>query len=756
MKEFKERIIEEDVSDILQSSYINYAMSVLTDRALPDIRDGFKPVHRRILYTMYLLHLTHTSSTKKCARIVGDVLGKYHPHGDSSVYEALVRLAQDFSLRYPLIIGQGNFGSVDGDPAAAYRYTEATMSIFGEEMLKGIDKDIVPFVDNFDTTLKEPTILPSRFPNLIVNGSAGIAVGMTTNMPPHNLNETVNAIIALMDNEKLDVKEIMKYIKGPDFPTGGIIVGNTGIKEAYETGKGKIYIRGEITKETTKNKEFLVINSIPYGVNKSLMISKIETAIKEEKINGITEIRDESTQKGIRIVIETRKNIDLDNLCLLLYKYSDLQVTYSISNVVLCNGEPKQVGIKELLLEYINFQRYIIKNDLVHKLQELEKKKEFLEGINKIKNAVDDVIEIIRTTKKVELAKTKLIKQFDLTEYQAKSILDLKLYKLIQEEILLMLKDLNEVKKQIKELESIIKSNKKLDEIIKNELIEFSKEWGDKRRTKILAKETSTEPVIIKEETIIENKPIELYIDKDFSFNDNGKKYTCSTQDTILVFTKTGLLYKIPVNQTQSVNKKISFSIPMYLNIPKTDIINVAIIKEYNNYLYFITKNGFIKKIGLDNFKTSRQGSSCIKLVNDEVINVLYNVKNILMITKMNNIINFDISTINSSGKTAQGVIGIKLQKNDYVIAADVISKDLIVINENAQIKKLSCSLFPEQKRGGKGTLVITTKTKPNIETVYFINSEKTVEYQEKILNISKLKNSNKNIKGEDIKNYIS
>lgn len=756
MKEIKERILEEDVSDILQSAYINYAMSVLTDRALPDIRDGFKPVHRRILYTMHLLHLTHTSSTKKCARIVGDVLGKYHPHGDASVYDALVRLAQDFSLRYPLIIGQGNFGSVDGDPAAAYRYTEATMSIFGEEMLKGIDKDIVPFVDNFDATLKEPTILPSRFPNLIVNGSAGIAVGMTTNMPPHNLNETVNAIIALMDNEKLDYKEIMKYIKGPDFPTGGVIVGNSGIKEAYETGKGRIYIRGEIVKETIKNKEFLVINSIPYGVNKSLMISKIETAVKEEKIQGITEIRDESNQKGIRIVIETRKNVDLDNLCLLLYKYSDLQVTYSISNVVLCNGEPKQVGIKELLLEYINFQRYIIKNDLTHKLQDLEKKKEFLEGINKIKNALDEVIEIIRTTKKVELAKVKLIKQFELTDYQAKSILELKLYKLIQEEILLMLKDLNDVKKQIKELQSIIKNNKKLDEIIKNELLEFTKEWGDKRRTKILAKETSSEPVIIKEETIIENKQIDFYINKDFVFSDSGKKYSCSTQDTILVFTQNGCLYKIPVSQTQSVNKKISFSIPMYLNIPKTDIINIITIKDYNDFLYFITRNGFIKKMSLDNFKTSRQGSSCIKLVNDEVINVLYKVKNILMVTKMNNIINFDISTINSSGKTAQGVIGIKLQKNDYVIASDVVSKDLIVINENNQIKRLSCSLFPEQKRGGKGTLVITTKVKPNIEQIYFVNNEKSIEYNDKLIDLSKLKNSNKNIKGEEIKKFLS
>lgn len=750
----KERIVDEDIGDILQSSYINYAMSVLTDRALPDIRDGFKPVHRRILYVMYLLHLTHTSPTKKCARIVGDVLGKYHPHGDSSVYDALVRMAQDFSLRHPLIIGQGNFGSIDGDPPAAYRYTEATMSIFGEEVLKGVEKNIVPFIDNFDATLKEPTVLPSRFPNLIVNGSNGIAVGMTTNMPPHNLGETINAIIATMDNENISDKEIMKYIKGPDFPTGGIIVGNTGIKEAYATGKGRIYVRGEITRETTKNKEILVISSVPYGVNKSLLISKIEDAIKEEKIVGITEIRDESTQTGIRIVIETRKNIDLDNLCLLLYKYSDLQVTYSISNVVLVDGKPKQVSLKEMLLEYIKFQRLLIKNDLQHQLEELEKKQEFLEGLYKIKDALDEVIAIIRSTKKVSIAKEKLINKFSLTEYQAKSILDLKLYKLIQEELNLLLKELPVVKKRIKELNSIISSNKKLDEIIKEELVSFASQFGDKRRTKVLIKEDNSQPVLQKDNTEIASN-ISFCIDDDFNISDTGVIYNCLTTDTLLVFTKSGTIFKIPVSQTQSINKKVKFNIPMYLNIPKTEIVSCITTNDYSDFIYFITKKGFVKKMSLDLLKTSRTNSSCIKLVDDQVVNVLYKVKNILIITKKNMAIRFDISAINSLGKTAQGVVGIKLAKDDFVISADVEPKNLVVIFENNQIKKLKIDLFPEQKRGGKGSFVITTKVKPDIDKVFFVNEENEIKYNEYILDITKLKNTNKSLKGEDFKKYL-
>lgn len=756
MAKFNEKIIDEDVSDILQSSYINYAMSVLTDRALPDIRDGLKPVHRRILYVMHLLHLTHTSQTKKCARIVGDVLGKYHPHGDSAVYEALVRMAQDFSLRYPLIIGQGNFGSIDGDPPAAYRYTEATMSIFGEELLKGVDKNIVPFIDNFDATLKEPTLLPSRFPNLIVNGSSGIAVGMTTNMPPHNLNETVKAIIELMDNEKISDKDLFKIIKGPDFPTGGVIVGNSGIKEAYSTGRGKIYIRGEIATETLKNKEILVIKSIPYGVNKSQMIAKIEDAVKEEKIVGITEIRDESTQNEIRIVIEIRKNTDINNLCLLLYKYSDLQVTYSIANTVLVDGQPKQVSLRELLTYYIKFQRELIKNDLQHQLEELEKKLEFLEGLNKIKNALDDVIEIIRTTKKVSLAKEKLMKKFDLTEYQAKGILELRLYKLIQEELLLMIKEIVEIKKKVKELQLTIKSNKKLDLIIKEELLSFTSEYGDKRRTKIQIKEDSVEPVLPSKQQELESTHVEFCINNDYIISDKGTKISCSSNDTILVFTKNGNVYKIPVSQTLSINKKVNFSIPAYINIPKTQIASYICISDYTDYIYFTTKSGLVKKMSLELLKTTRQGSNCIKVAdNDEVINVSYKIKEIFIITKKNMTIRFDISTINSLGKTAQGVVGIKLSKDDYVISAKEITDDIVVIFENNTIKKMKTEQFPLQKRGGKGTWLITTKNKPDVEEVFFCNKEHNLNYKDKTIDIKDIKYSTKSLKGEEINKYI-
>ena len=488
-------IIEQEVGNIMESAYINYAMAVLTDRALPDIKDGLKPVHRRILYAMNGLHLHSNTETKKCARIVGEVLGKYHPHGDTAVYDALVRMAQDFSLRYPLITGQGNFGSIDGDPPAAFRYTEAKLSPYGDYILDGINDNIVDFIPNFDETTKEPTLLPSKFPNLIVNGSVGIAVGMATNMPPHNLNEVIKAIEAILANKKITDNEIYKIIKGPDFPTGGVIIGTSDIKEAYNTGKGKIVIRGDVDCSETNR---IIITAIPYGINKQNMIQKIETAIKEEKLSNINSIRDESNKNGIRVVVELKKGSDKTKILKDLYKNTDLQINYSISNIVLVDGVPKQVSLREMLNEYIDFQREITIRKHQNELVALKKKMHFLEGLNKIKDCLDEIIKIIRTAKKVTEAKTQLMKKYDLDDEQAQGILDLRLQKLVNAEILIMLKDLSALKKEVSRLEKIIKSPKLIDGIVLEYLKDFAEQYGDKRRTKIFANEPSLEELSVK------------------------------------------------------------------------------------------------------------------------------------------------------------------------------------------------------------------------------------------------------------------
>lgn len=487
-------IVEQEVGNIMQTAYINYAMAVLTDRALPDIRDGLKPVHRRIIYAMGALHINSNSETKKCARIVGEVLGKYHPHGDASVYDALVRMAQDFSLRYPLISGQGNFGSIDGDPPAAFRYTEAKLSPFGDCMLDGINADIVDFVPNFDETTKEPLLLPSKFPNLIVNGSVGIAVGMATNMPPHNLSEIIKAIELIMLDKKIPDTELFKIIKGPDFPTGGAVIGTSAIKEAYKTGKGKIVIRGNVNcSETNK----IIVTDIPYGINKLNMIQKMENLIKDEKLNNITSIRDESGKEGIRVVIELKKGSDKKKVLQDLYDKTDLQINYTISNIVLVNGVPKQVSLREMLDAYIDFQREITKRKLTNDLNKINEKIHFLEGLNKIKDCLDEIIIIIRTSKKVSDAKSKLMNKFNLDEIQAQGVLDLRLQKLVNAEILLLLKELSDLQKEKKRIEKIIKSQKLTDNIILEYLKSFNEQYGDKRRTKIFAKEPTLEDLLI-------------------------------------------------------------------------------------------------------------------------------------------------------------------------------------------------------------------------------------------------------------------
>ena len=492
-------IIEQEVGNIMQSAYINYAMAVLTDRALPDIRDGLKPVHRRILYAMNGLHLHSNTETKKCARIVGEVLGKYHPHGDTAVYDALARMAQDFSLRYPLIIGQGNFGSIDGDPPAAFRYTEAKLSPYGDFMLDGVNNDIVDFIPNFDETTKEPILLPSKFPNLIVNGSVGIAVGMATNMPPHNINEVIKAIEAIIINKKITNNEIYKIIKGPDFPTGGVIIGTADIKETYNTGKGKIIIRGDV--DCSENGK-IIITAIPFGVNKLNMIQKIDNAIKEEKISNINHIRDESNKNGIRVVLELKKGSDKLKILKDLYKYTDLQINYGISNIVLVDGVPKQVSMREMLEEYIKFQREITVRKHENDLIAVKKRMHFLEGLDKVKDCLDEIIKIIRTAKKVSDAKETIIKKYDLDDEQAQGILDLKLQKLVNAEILLLLKEYLPLKKEKSRLEKILKSPKLIDNIILEYLKEFSEKYGDKRRTKIFAKEPSLEDLSKKKEKL--------------------------------------------------------------------------------------------------------------------------------------------------------------------------------------------------------------------------------------------------------------
>ena len=720
------RVIEEEMKE----AYVNYAMSVIVGRALPDVRDGLKPVHRRILYAMYDVGMFYNKPFKKCARIVGEVLGKYHPHGDSAVYDSLVRMAQEFSLRYPLIKGQGNFGSVDGDSAAAMRYTEAKMNKLAEEMLKDIEKNTVDFKENFDGSLKEPQVLPSKLPNLLVNGSSGIAVGMATNIPPHNVNEVCDAITSTIDNPDISVEELMQIIPGPDFPTGAEVACGEALHYAYAKGKGKVTIKAIVKIEDDK----IIVNEIPYMVNKAEMIEQIANLVKDKRIPDIRDINDESDREGIRIVIKLKKGADSQVVLNQLYKYSRLKVSFGINLLALVNNQPKVLGLKELIEYHILHRKDVIVKRTKYDLEQAEKKVHVLEGLLIALENIEQVIPGIRNSKTVDDAKMFLMNTYALSEIQAKAILEMRLQKLAsleQEKIKDEHKDLIE---KIKFYQDILNSEPKVLQIIKEELIEIKQNYGDKRRSIIVVGEDEDVNIeeLIEEETMVvtmshsgyfKRLPITTYKTqrrggkgvmaagtKEEDFLENI--YIASTHDYLLFFTDEGQLYwlkvyNIPESSRQAKGKHISNILELKTNEKITAIIPVRDFKE--GYLFMATKDGTVKKTEMQHFSNPRKGG--IRAINLEENNTLVGVRytngknEILLATKKGLANRFKEEDIRDVGRSAKGVRGIRLNKGDEVIGmlAAEEGKNILTITEKGYGKRTPVSDYRLCNRGGKG-----------------------------------------------------
>lgn len=638
-----------DISDEMKKCYIDYAMSVIVGRALPDVRDGLKPVHRRILYSMHELGLFPDKQYRKCARIVGDVLGKYHPHGDSAVYEAMVRLAQDFSTRYPLVDGHGNFGSIDGDGAAAMRYTEARLSKISMEMLRDINKNTIDFADNFDGTEKEPTVLPSRFPNLLVNGSSGIAVGMATNIPPHNLGEVIDGVIMLIDNPEATIKDLMTKIKGPDFPTAGIIVGKDGIREAYETGRGKVVVRAKATIEEEKGRHKIIVTEIPYQVNKAKLVEDIAELVKDKKIEGISDLRDESDRQGMRIVIELKKDANPNIVLNLLYKHTKLQDSFSIIMLALVNGEPKVLNLREVLTHYLDFQKEVIRRRTKFELDKAEARAHILEGLRIALDHIDEVINLIRSSKTVEDARNGLMTRFGLSEKQAQAILDMRLQRLTGLERAKIDEEYSELIKTINYLREVLENERLVLQIIKDELLEIKEKYADERRTKITAKsdEINIEDLIQEEEVAItithagyiKRIPIDTYRSQKrggkgvqgMSMREDDfveHIFITSTHSYIMFFTNLGRAYMLKAYEIPEASRTArGMNIVNILAMnPREKIQAVLEIKEFDEdkFLFFATKLGIVKKTFLSEFANIRKnGLNAINLkVGDELIGV--------------------------------------------------------------------------------------------------------------------------------------
>lgn len=734
------KIINQPIEDEMKKSYLDYAMSVIVGRALPDVRDGLKPVHRRILFAMNELGNTHNKPFKKCARIVGEVLGKYHPHGDAAVYDSLVRMAQDFSLRYTLIQGQGNFGSIDGDNAAAMRYTEARLSKISDELLQDIDKETVEFIPNFDGTLKEPVVLPSKFPNLLVNGSSGIAVGMATNIPPHNLKESCEAVKALINNPDISVEEIFEILKGPDFPTGAEILGKKGILEAYKNGKGIIKIRSVIDVEKNKDKTRLIVKEIPYQINKSSLVENIAELVRDKKINDISDLRDESDKEGIRIVIELKKDTNPEIVKNLLYTHSRLQDTFGINFVALVNNEPKLLNIKEYLNSYLNHRLIIVRKRTEYDLKKAEERAHILEGLKIALENIDDVVFKIKNSKSAEEAKNVLIKKYSLTEIQANAILDMKLQKLAALEQEKIKNEYEELNIKIKEYKNILSSEEKILGIIKNEMDEIIEKYSknDSRRTKIVEIDDDedfdiedlipNEPVVITitNSGYIKRMPIEYYktqnrggkgiIASDLKDGDFIEQvFVAETHSYLLIITNKGVLhwlkvYKIPDASRHSLGK----AIVNLLELEADEKVNAIIpIKDFDDkhYLIMITKKGIIKKTNLIEFSNPRKGG--IIAINmdaekgDKLIGAKLTdgTKNILIATKNGQAALFDEQDVRPTGRQSQGVRGIKLENDDEVIGMIIAENDkqVLTLTENGYGKRTPISEYRLISRGGKG-----------------------------------------------------
>lgn len=762
-----QKILDVDLNDEMEKAYIAYAMSVIVSRALPDVRDGLKPVHRRILYDMYDAGLLYEADFRKSAATVGDVLGKYHPHGDLSVYDAMVRLGQDFSLRYPLVQGKGNFGSIDGDPAAAYRYTEAKMSKIAASMLTDIEKDTVDFVPNFDDKLKEPDVLPSRFPNLLVNGSNGIAVGMATNIPPHNLSETIDAIIACIDDPMITIDELMNYLPGPDFPTGGVIMGRRGIRQAYKTGRGKIILRAKAEiEETDSGRQRIVVTEIPYKVNKSVMDKHINE-LRETKLNGISETRDESSET-IRLVIELKRGANANVVLNNLYKYTEMQESFSIILLALVDKVPKILNLREMIDYYIAHQEDVIVRRTKYDLKKAKERAHILEGYRIVIDNIDEVISIIRASKSIADAKLRLCERFALDDIQATAIVQMQLGRLSGLEREKIEEEYSGLVSKIGEYEAILADESKVCEIIKEDLLKMKAKFGDERRTAIEADYSSLEDedLIEEEECIIslthsgyiKRMPTNTYRsqrrggrgitgvktrDEDFVEH----IFTSSTHEYILFFTTRGVVYRLKGYQIPEFGRTArSTAIVNLLPLEEDEKISAAIpVKSFDegSYLTFVTKNGLIKRTDVTDYAKIRQGGlRAIELVDgDELINVsLTNgEKDLLVATKKGLSIRFKETDARAMGRTTRGVKAIELNDGDCVVSAVVAEegKDILAVTENGYGKRTKIEEYRVQTRGGKGifTYKLTEKTgdliglvsAPEESDVMLITSDGTV-----------------------------
>lgn len=751
-EDYKQNILEVELEKQMKKAYLEYSMSVIVARALPDVRDGLKPVHRRILYGMEGLGLDPGKPTRKSARVVGEVMGKYHPHGDSAIYDAIVRLAQDFSTRYPLVQGQGNFGSIDGDDPAAMRYTEVKMSRIAKEMLRDINKNTVDFGTNFDDSEKEPLVLPSRFPNLLVNGSNGIAVGMATNMAPHNLGEVIDGCIAYMKNPEITIDELCDIIKGPDFPTGSLILGTKGIKNAYHTGRGKIKQRAVARIEPfKKNRERIIITEIPYQVNKARVIEKIADLVKEKKIEGISDIRDESDRKGMRIVIEIKRDANANIVLNNLYKQTQLENTFGIINLALVGGVPKVLNLKELIEHYIDHQRDVVTRRTEFDLDKTKKRKHIVEGLIIAIDNIDEIIKIIRASYNDDEIKEIFAKKFNLSEAQTQAILDMRLRRLSALEIEKLIEEDKQLKEKIDYLSSILGSEEKLINLIIEEITEIRDKFADKRRSKIVPDvgDFDIEELIEKEDILItltydgyiKRIPIDTYRVQNrggkginagnTKENDYIKKImTTNTHEDLLFFTSFGKVYElkayeIPEGTRTSRGQAIINILKLENGERITEIITLSELNE-DSQIILQTQGGKIKKTDAENF-TSIQKNGIIAIglnEDDKLISVrqLNEEKDIIVTTRQGMAIKFSSKDVRSMGRQAQGVRAIRLNKDDKVVSMNIVGEEtyLVVVTENGYGKKTSFNNFKNQNRGGKGLKChkVTKKTGLVVDTL--------------------------------------
>ncbi|GAA7981972.1 DNA topoisomerase (ATP-hydrolyzing) subunit A [Helicobacter pylori] len=752
-------IVEVGIDSSIEESYLAYSMSVIIGRALPDARDGLKPVHRRILYAMHELGLTSKVAYKKSARIVGDVIGKYHPHGDNAVYGALVRMAQDFSMRLELVDGQGNFGSIDGDNAAAMRYTEARMTKASEEILRDIDKDTIDFVPNYDDTLKEPDILPSRLPNLLVNGANGIAVGMATSIPPHRIDEIIDALVHVLENPNAGLDKILEFVKGPDFPTGGIIYGKAGIIEAYKTGRGRVKVRAKVHVEKTKNKEIIVLDEMPFQTNKAKLVEQISDLAREKQIEGISEVRDESDREGIRVVIELKRDAMGEIVLNHLYKLTTMETTFSIILLAIYNKEPKIFTLLELLRLFLNHRKTIIIRRTIFELEKAKARAHILEGYLIALDNIDEIVRLIKTSQSPEAAKNALIERFTLSEIQSKAILEMRLQRLTGLERDKIKEEYQNLLELISDLNGILKSEDRLNEVVKTELLEVKEQFSSQRRTEIqeVYENIDIEDLIANEPMVVSMsykgyvKRVDL---KAYERQNRGGKgklsgntyeddfienfFVANTHDILLFITNKGQLYhlkvyKIPEASRIAMGKAIVNLISLD---PDEKIMATLSTKDFSDErsLAFFTKNGVVKRTNLSEFGSNRSYSGIRAIVldeGDELVSakiVDKNAKHLLIASYLGIFIKFPLEDVREIGRTTRGVIGIKLNENDFVVGAVVINDDgnkLLSVSENGLGKQTLAEAYREQSRGGKGIIgmKLTQKT-GNLVSVISVDDE--------------------------------